>query len=80
MFTRGPEIEITTMQDVEMLKAMLALNKIHIPTQTLERAIVMPRDIDNFHPAYPKIAEFLLHNKYRKKAETKKKKGKKNAD
>jgi hypothetical protein len=32
MFTRGPEIEITTMQDVEMLKAMLALNKIHIPT------------------------------------------------
>ena len=59
---------------------MLALNKIHIPTQTLERAIVMPRDLDNFHPAYPKVTEFLLHNKYRKKAETKKKKGKKAAD
>lgn len=80
LFTRGPEIEITTMQDVEMLKAMLALNKIHIPTQTLERAIVMPRDLDNFHPAYPKISEALLINPYRKKAETKKKKGKKAAD
>ena len=63
-----------------MLKAMLALNKIHIPTQTLERAIVMPRDLDNFHPAYPKITEFLFHNKYRKKAETKGKKKKKAAD
>ena len=31
-FSRGPEIEITTMQDVEMMKAMLAQLKIHIPT------------------------------------------------
>jgi hypothetical protein len=77
LFTRGPEIEIQTMQDVEMLKAMLAQNKIHINTRTLERAIVMPRDLDNNHPSYPTIAEGLLINPYRKKAETKKKKGKK---
>ena len=79
-FSRGPEIEITTMQDVEMMKAMLAQLKIHIPTKTLERAIVMPRDLDNYHPAYPKISEMLPINPYRKKAETKKKKGKKDED
>ena len=73
-------MEIATMQDVEMLKAMLALIKIHIPTRTLEKAIVMPRDLDNNHPAYPTITEGLLINPYRKKAETKKKKGKKNED
>jgi hypothetical protein len=29
--------------------------KIHLPAKTLERAIVMPRDIDNNHPEYPKV-------------------------
>ena len=63
-----------------MLKAMLALNKIHIPTQVLEMAIVMPRDLDNYHPPYPTIQDSLMVNPYRKKVETKKKKGKKACD
>jgi len=38
----------------------------------------MPRDLDNYHPEYPKIAEVLVVNPYRKAKETgKKKKAKK---
>jgi hypothetical protein len=37
----------------------------------------MPRDLDNYHPEYPKVLELLPVNPWRKKAETKKKKGKK---
>jgi hypothetical protein len=33
----------------------------------------MPRDLDNYHPEYPKIAEMLPRNPYRKKAEKTKK-------
>lgn len=40
----------------------------------------MPRDLDNYHPAYPKISEMLPVNPYRKKAETKKKKKGKEED
>jgi hypothetical protein len=40
----------------------------------------MPRDLDGYHPAYPKISEMLPVNQFRKKAETKKKKGKKDDD
>lgn len=79
-FSRGPEIEITTTQDVEMLKALLAKIKIHIPTKSLERGIIMPRDLDNYHPALPKIADALIVNPYRDKKEEKKKKKKKNVD
>ena len=46
----------------------------------MERAIVMPRDLDNYHPEYPKVMELLPVNPWRKKAETKKKKGKKDED
>ena len=73
MFSRGPEIEITTLQDVEMMKALLAQIKIHLPAKTLERAIVMPRDIDNNHPEYPKVIETLTVNPYKEKKELKKK-------
>jgi len=61
-----------------MLKAMLAQSKIHIPTQALERAIIMPRDLDNYHPAYPKISDFTMFNPYKdSKVVGKKKKAKK---
>ena len=76
LFTRGPEIEITTYQDVEMLKAMLAQNKIHINARAIERGIVMPRDLDNNHPGYPKVADGLMLNPYKREKETKKKKKK----
>mmetsp|Transcript_37622 Transcript_37622/g.57651 ORF Transcript_37622/g.57651 Transcript_37622/m.57651 type:complete len:84 (+) Transcript_37622:2642-2893(+) len=68
------------MQDVEMLKAMLAQNKIHIPTKVLERSIVMPRDLDNYHPGYAKIELQLLKNPFRNEAKEKKKKKGRNVD
>lgn len=79
-FSRGPEIEITTMQDTEMLKAMLAQNKIHIATKVLERSIVMPRDIDAHHPGYPKVVDTLAVNPYKEKKEVRKKVRKKGDD
>ena len=74
LFKRGPEIEISTMQDVEMLKAMLAQNKIHLPTKVLERSIVMPRDLDNYHPGYPQIQSQILKNPFKNETKEKKKK------
>ena len=79
-FSRGPEIEITTTQDVEMLKALLAKIKIHIPTKSLERGIIMPRDLDNYHPELPKVLDGLIVNPYKDKKEEKKKKKKKTVE
>jgi hypothetical protein len=61
------------MQDVEMLKAHLAQLKIHIPTQALQRGIIMPRDED-IHGDYPKLLDFLQHDPFPKDRSTAKKK------
>ena len=58
-FTRGPEIEIATRQDVEHLKALLSQAKLNVSTQVLENSIVMPRDIMANHPGYSKIRDTL---------------------
>ena len=79
-FARGPEIEISTLQDVEMLKQMLAQIKVHIPTKSLERGIVMPRDLDQYHPQMPKVIEHLMVNPYKEKKDEKKKKKRKAGD
>ena len=79
-FARGPEIEITTMREVEVLKHVLAKIKIHIPTKSLERGIVMPRDLDNYHPTLPKVGDHLMQNPFKEEDNGKKKKKKKRAD
>lgn len=76
-FSRGAELEITTMQDVEMLKAHLAMMKVHIPTVSLERGIIMPRDLETGGMNYPKPQDLLIVNPYKtekKKAVTRRKK------
>jgi hypothetical protein len=65
IFSRGAELEITTMQDVEMLKAHLAQLKIHIPSSALERGIIMPRDLESNTENYPKVLETLLINPFK---------------
>ena len=64
MFLRGPEVEISSRQEVELLKAHLALIKIHIPTHDLQKAIVMPRDMDSSIKGLPTIQENLMENKF----------------
>jgi len=59
-----------------MLKQTLAANKVHIPTKSLEKGIIMPRDLENYHPGYLQVADSLLKNPYPKLKEVKKKKGK----
>lgn len=53
IFKRGLELEMSTQQDVEQLRGFLAMNKINIPQKNLEKGIIVPRDIDNYHPGYP---------------------------
>ena len=75
IFSRGAELEIAGQQDVEMLKQMLAKLKVHIPTKTLERAIILPRDFDNNRPAYPKQVDQYPENIEKTQRDAKKKKG-----
>jgi hypothetical protein len=76
LFKRGPEVELASQQDVEMLKQTLAANKVHIPTKSLEKGIIMPRDLENYHPGYLQVQDFLIQNPYPKVKEVKKKKTK----
>jgi len=59
LFKRGPEVELASQQDVELLKQTLAANKVHIPTESLEKGIIMPRDNEGDHKGYPSIKENL---------------------
>ena len=74
IFSRGAEIEVTTMQDVEMLKAHLASVKIHIPTKAITNGIIMPRDFDSGGD-YPAVLDYLTINPHPRVREGKKKKG-----
>lgn len=80
LFTRGAEVEIQTMQEVEQLKAHLAREKIHIPTEALEKGIIMPKDVDTSKMTFPRVEDLLMVNPYVKQGKsgkTKKAKGKK---
>lgn len=75
---RGPETEIQCRQEVELIKATLAAQKIHLHGSILEKALVIPRDIDRetHFIGYPSIKDELIQNLNPKikKVETKKKK------
>jgi len=67
VFTRGAELEITTKQDLELIKNHLAQLKIHVPTKKLELAIVMPRDFEGTGKReYPQPRDFAMFNPYKK--------------
>ena len=74
LFKRGPEVELASQQEVEMLKQALAQIKVHIPTDALEKGIIMPRDNEGQHPGYPTILEGLTENPCPKVKETNKRK------
>jgi hypothetical protein len=54
VMTRGPEIELSTVKDVEDLKHVLAQHQINIPNSVLRRAIILPKDVDSGALKYPK--------------------------
>jgi hypothetical protein len=61
-FSRGPEIEIASIKDVEDLKHLLAQRQIHVDFKVLQRAIIMPKDLDTTGKVYPGVADRLLHD------------------
>ena len=62
VMSRGPELELSTIRDVEDLKHTLAQNMIHVPNDVLRRAIVMPKDIDTTESKYPTPRDLLPKN------------------
>ena len=70
--SRGPEIELSTIKDVEDLKHSLAQNMINIPNHVLRRAIILPKDMDTTAGNYPKPGDtlpinYLTDNDYKRK-------------
>ncbi len=56
---RGVEVEYESQKEIDSLKLYLASLGIHMPIQTLRRAIFMPRDEENIDRKYPKIGDYL---------------------
>lgn len=60
--SRGPELELSTIKDVEDLKHTLAQAMIHVPQDVLRRAIVLPKDIDTSNGKYATPKDLLPRN------------------
>ena len=64
VMSRGPEIELSTIKDVEDLKHTLAQNNINLANQVLRRAIILPKDMDTTAGRYASPADTLPKNPY----------------
>ena len=62
VMSRGPEIELSTIKDVEDLKHTLAQNQINLSNQVLRRAIILPKDMDTTAGRYASPADTLPKN------------------
>ena len=60
--SRGPELELSTIKDVEDLKHTLAQAMIHVPQDVLRRAIILPKDMDTTNGKYATPADLLPKN------------------
>ena len=60
--SRGPELELSTIKDVEDLKHTLAQAMIHVPNDVLRRAIILPKDMDTTGGKYATPADLLPKN------------------
>jgi len=58
-FARGPETELANVKELEDLKQMLAKKHIHIDPSVLQRAIIMPKDLNSTEAVYPGIEAML---------------------
>ena len=64
VMSRGPEIELSTIKDVEDLKHTLAQNQINLPNQVLRRAIILPKDMDTTAGKYSTPQDTLPRNPF----------------
>ena len=76
-FARGPEVELACISDVEELKHILAQNNVHVDYDVLQRAIVLPKDMDNAQAVYPSVSNMLQKAPEGSSRKSKKKKKKK---
>ena len=45
-FTRGNESEVAQRKEIEQLMSVLSQKNVNIPNKTLQRAIIIPKDLD----------------------------------
>ena len=64
VMSRGPEIELSTIKDVEDLKHTLAQNQINLPNEVLRRAIILPKDMDTTAGKYATPNDTLPRNPF----------------
>ena len=62
VMSRGPELELSTIKDVEDLKHALAQAMIHVPNEVLRRAIILPKDMDTSNGRYATPKDLLPKN------------------
>ena len=62
VMSRGPELELSTIKDVEDLKHTLAQAMVHIPNDVLRRAIILPKDMDTSNGRYASPKDLLPRN------------------
>ena len=62
VMSRGPELELSTIKDVEDLKHTLAQAAIHVPNDVLRRAIILPKDVDTTAGVYMTPLNYLPKN------------------
>ena len=60
--SRGPELELSTIKDVEDLKHTLAQAMVHVPNDVLRRAIILPKDMDTSNGRYASPKDLLPKN------------------
>ena len=63
-FTRGADTEVASRKEVEQLMSVLSQKQVNIPNQVLQRAIVMPKDLDPNLTTHPTVRSQLLHNPF----------------
>lgn len=63
-FSRGHELEVSQRKEVEELMHTLAKHHIHLPSKTLNDAIMLPKDTGGNAEKYPSERAALFHNPY----------------
>lgn len=56
-FNRGNETEVSQRKEVEQLMSVLSQKNVHISNKVLQRAIIMPKDMDPSQTSYPNVRQ-----------------------
>ena len=64
--SRGSEVEHYSQHEMEIIKKHLASIGLNLPIKVLEKAILIPKDLEPEGRKYPKIGDSLMRNIFKK--------------